>query len=261
MKRRLQMNEKTVMEAFTLFSQLNVKGSLNKDEASAFMDEGVRGIMMSFAESLDATIISAGNQIYLIPLTVHSDYHVSNQSIKDNYFPKKATNMDIYLLYVAVIVFVGEFYDSYQTTQATRDFLTLDAWMAALDDRLQSMKQMDQESLIMLEQEYEYNWTGIIKKWDDIDIIKENVKQQTARTNSRKSFMNIASKFLVEEGLAREIGFEELEITDKTKVLIQRFFMDYEYNRGILDVLYEFTTYEEFMKEKGETIDADDFKN
>lgn len=244
------------MEAFTLYSKLNATGVLDKEEASGFMDEAIRGVMMSFAETVEATIISAGNYIYLIPLTVHSDYHISNQGIKDKYLPKKATNMDIYLLYVAMIIFIGEFYDSYQTTQPTRDFLTIDDWMIALDERLQSMKQMDEEALLMLEQEYEYNWTGIIKKWDAIDIIKEDVKKQTARTNSRKSFMIIASKFLIEEGLAREIGFEELEITEKAKVVVQRFFMDYEYNRGILDVLYQFTAYDEFVKQKGGAEDA-----
>lgn len=244
-----------------LYSKLSTRGFLQREEAAGYMDEGIRGIMMEFAESMDTTIVSAGNYIYLIPLTVHSEFHVSNQEIKDKYLPSRATNMDIYLMYVAAIVFIGEFYDSYQTTQATRDFITVDDWMEALDTRLQSMKQMDEEALLMLEQEYEYNWTGIIKKWDAIDIIKENVKKQTARTNSRKSFMNIASNFLIEEGLAEEIGQEELTITEKAKVIVQRFFMDYEYNRGILEVLYSFTEYEEFRVSEGGREDANNIEN
>jgi hypothetical protein len=156
--------------------------------------------------------------------------------------------MDIYLLYIAVIVFVGEFCDSYQTTEPTRDFITIDGWMESLDERINGLKQMDEESLDLLEEEYDYNWKGIIKQWDSIDIIKEDVKKQSARTVSRKSFMNIASKFLLGEQLAKEIGQEELALTDKGKVIVQRFFTDYEYNRGIMEVIYEYTGLEEFRE-------------
>lgn len=243
------MNEKNMMEAFMIYQELSTKGMISRDEAPGYLEESVRGLLMQFAEAMGTTIISAGNFIYLIPYTIYSDYHMTNQEIKDKYLPNRATNMDIYLLYVAVIIFIGEFYDSYQTTQATREFITIDEWMKQLDERIEGLKQMDQEALDMLEQEYEYNWNGIIKQWDSIDIIKEDVKRQTARTVSRKSFMNIASKFLQEEGLAREIGEEELAITDKTKIIVQRFFMDVEYNRGIMDVIYKFTEYKEFRSE------------
>ncbi len=242
------MNEAKMMEAFMIFQELSTKGVISRDEAVGYMDEGVRSILSDFAASMSTTIISAGEWIYLIPLTVHSEYHITNQEIKDKYLPKRATNMDIYLLYIAVIVFIGEFYDSYQTNQVTRDFITIDGWMESLDQRIQALKQMDEESLTMLEQEYEYNWIGIIGQWDSIDTINENVQKQTARTVSRKSFMNIVTKFLMEEGLAIEIGPEELALSDKAKVIVQSFFMDYEYNRGIMEVMYQFVDYDEFKE-------------
>lgn len=253
------MNEKNMMEAFMIYQDLSSKGVVSKDEVPGYMDESVRGIITEFAEAMGTTILSAGDHIYLIPLTVNSDYHITNQEIKDKYLPARATNMDIYLLYVAIIIFIGEFYDSYQTQQATRDFLTVDGWMQSLDERIQGLKQMDEESLELLEQEYEYNWNGIIAQWDSIDIIKEDVKKQTARTVSRKSFMMIAAKFMIEQGLAREIGEEELELTEKTKVIVQWFFMDFEYNRGIMEVIYKFSEYEEFRGE--DTGNADNIQN
>jgi len=252
---RLSMNEKNMMEAFIIFQELSTKGVISRDEASGYMDEEIRGILTEFAQAMSTAIISAGDYIYLIPLTVNSEYHISNQEIKNKYLPSRATNMDIYLLYIAVVVFIGEFYDSYQTTQPTRDFITIDGWMESLDERIQGLKKMDEESLEMLEQEYEYNWNGIIRQWDSIDIIKEDVKKQNARTVSRKSFMNTVTKFLIGEELACEIGEEELALTEKAKVIVQWFFMDYEYNRGIMEVIYKYSEYEEF---RGEKKDAND---
>lgn len=242
------MTEKAMMEAFMIFQELSTKGMINRNEATGYMDDQIRGILMEFAEAMDTTIISAGTYIYLIPLTVHSNYHISNDEIKKKYLPSRATNMDIYLMYIAVVVFIGEFYDSYQTTQATRDFITINDWMNALNERLQALKQMSEAALEELEQEYEYNWHGIIRQWDAIDIIKEGVKRQTAKTISRKSFMHIVTKFLIGEGLAIEIGEEELALTEKAKVIVQWFFMDYEYNRGIMEVIYQFTEYDEFRE-------------
>lgn len=240
------MNEKNVMEAFRIYSKLNTNGQMLREEARNFLDENVRGLVMEFANEVDCTVITAGDYLYLIPLTVHSDYHMSNSEIKRDYLPSRATNMDIYLMYLAVIVFIGEFYDSYQSNDPTRDFITVNDWMENLDERLQALKQIDEASLIELEQEYEYNWVGIITHWDSMDIIKETVKKQTARTNSRKSFMSIAKDFMIKENLAKEVGYEELALTEKARVVVQRFFMDYEYNRGIIEVIYSFADYEEY---------------
>jgi len=249
------MNEKNVMEAFRIYSKLNTYGQVLKADAKYFFDEDVRGLVMEFANDVDCTIITAGEVIYLIPLTVNSEYHMSNAELKKEYLPSRATNIDLYLMYLTVIIFIGEFYDSYQTIEATRDFLTVDEWMKNVDERIQALKQIDKETFLEMEKEYEYNWMGMIEHWDSIDIIKETVKKQTARTNSRKSFMNSAKNFLIAQGLAEEIGNEELKITEKSKIIVQRFFMDYEYNRGILEVLYEFSgygTYEENQEESKE---------
>jgi len=249
------MNEKNVMEAFRIYSKLNTYGQVLKADAKHFFDEDVRGLVMEFANDVDCTIITAGEVIYLIPLTVNSEYHMSNAELKKEYLPSRATNIDLYLMYLTVIIFIGEFYDSYQTIEATRDFLTVDEWMKNVDERIQALKQIDKETFLEMEKEYEYNWMGMIEHWDSIDIIKETVKKQTARTNSRKSFMNSAKNFLIAQGLAEEIGNEELKITEKSKIIVQRFFMDYEYNRGILEVLYEFSgygTYEENQEESKE---------
>lgn len=249
------MNEKNVMEAFRIYSKLNTYGQVLKADAKYFFDEDVRGLVMEFANEVDCTIITAGEVIYLIPLTVNSEYHMSNAELKKEYLPSRATNIDLYLMYLTVIIFIGEFYDSYQTIEATRDFLTVDEWMKNVDERIQALKQIDKETFLEMEKEYEYNWMGMIEHWDSIDIIKETVKKQTARTNSRKSFMNSAKNFLIAQGLAEEIGNEELKITEKSKIIVQRFFMDYEYNRGILEVLYEFSgygTYEENQEESKE---------
>lgn len=242
------MNEKNTMEAFKIFAQLNANGQLLKDGARMFMDDTVRGLVMEFANEVDCTVVTAGDYIYLIPLTVHSDYHMSNKEIKRDYMPSRATNMDIYLMYLAVIIFIGEFYDSYQSNEPTRDFLTINAWMESIDTRLVALKQIDEETIMELEEEYEYNWSGMIKHWDSLDIIKETVKKQTARTNTRKSFMNIAKDFMIKENLAKEVGYEELGLTEKAKVIVQRFFMDYEHNRGILEVIYSFADYNEELE-------------
>jgi hypothetical protein len=234
------MNEKSVMEAFKLFSKLNVHGQVLKEEAKHYMDEDVRGMLMEFANEVDCRVITAGEYLYLIPLTVHSDYHLSNREVKRDYLPSRATNMDMYLMYLAVIVFIGEFYDSYQTQEPTRDFITINSWMESFDERLQGLRQIDEETLNELEKEYEYNWSGILTHWESMDIIKETVKKQTARTNSRLSFMQITKDFMLQQGLAQEVGYEELGLSEKAKVITQRFFMDYEYNRGILEVIYQY---------------------
>ena len=234
------MNEQNVMEAFKLFSKLNVHGHILKEDAKKYMDEDVRGLLMEFANEVDCRIISAGDGLYLIPLTVHSEYHLSNYEVKRDYLPSRATNMDMYLMYLAVIVFMGEFYDSYQTQEPTRDFITIHHWMESLDERLQGLRQINEETLMALEKEYEYNWSGMITHWESMDIIKETVKKQTARTNSRLSFMQISKEFMIQQGLVEEVGYDELGLTDKAKVITQRFFMDYEYNRGILEVIYHF---------------------
>ncbi len=46
--------------------------------------------------------------------------------------------------------------------------------MESFDERLQGLRQIDEETLNELEKEYEYNWSGILTHWESMDIIKEN---------------------------------------------------------------------------------------
>jgi hypothetical protein len=151
--------------------------------------------------------------------------------------PSRAVNADIYMMYVAIIILFGEFYDSYQTTEATRDFIKMEDWLNSVNDKILSLASYDEEELRELERKYEYNWIAIIDKWDALDDIKENV-QQTARTISRMSFMNIVKRFLEEQELVDEIGNDEIQLTEKAKSIIQRYFMELEYNREILEFIY-----------------------
>ncbi len=53
--------------------------------------------------------------------------------------------------------------------------------MATLDE-------IDKEELKEIEKEHEYNWISILEEWNALDDLREDVKVQDARTNSRLSF-------------------------------------------------------------------------
>lgn len=120
------INHDLVIDAFKIFSKLNANGELLKTECNSFFtDETIRSLVMEFAIEVDCTVITAADYVYLVPLTKNSIYHITNSDIKRIYFPgNKTLNMDIYLMYVAIIIFIGEFYDSYQSSNSTRDFIT-----------------------------------------------------------------------------------------------------------------------------------------
>ena len=52
-------------------------------------------------------------------------------------------------------------------------------------------------------------------------------------------------RFLIEQEISEEIGNQELTLTEKAKTIVQRYFMELEYNRGILEFLYQFEIKEE----------------
>ena len=234
-------NNEQIMQAFKLFSILSVNGYGEKEELRLYMaDEIIRGLVDQFVKEEDCTVFVSGDYIYMIPVSKNSIYHVSNESIKNEHMPSKAVNLDLYMMYVAIIVLFGEFYDSYQTIEATRDFLPVNEWLNSLNQRIESLKEHGSEKLKELDKEYDYNWSAVTDKWNDMDEIKEKVKSQDARTNSRKSFINIVKQFLISRELVNDIGNEELELTEKAKTIIQRYYMEYDYNRGILDFMYSF---------------------
>ncbi len=227
-----------VMQAFKIYSILAINGKGNKDDLRLYIaDDSIRGLVDQFAHEVECTLLVVGDVIYMVPLALNSPFHVSNETIKTKHLPSRAVNADIYMMYIAIIILFGEFYDSYQSTEATRDFIRMDDWLNSVNDKLLSLKDYDREKLMELEKKYEYNWMAIIDKWDALDDIKENV-QQTARTISRMSFMNVVKKFLEEQELVNEIGNREIQLTEKAKAIIQRYYMELEYNREILEFIY-----------------------
>lgn len=232
-------SNETVMQAFRLYSQLAMNGVAEKDRLQEYMaDDEVRGLVDQFASEVDCAVIAAGDELYLIPLVRLSPFHVSNDYMKRTYLRASAVNADLYLMYLAMIVFIGAFYDSYQSLEPTRNFIPLDEWAILVQERIESLKEHDEDELKCYESEFSYNWSAIIEKWDTMDDIKETAKRQTGNTISRLSFLDTVRRFLLEHRLAEEVGAGELGLTEKTKVIVQRYFMELEYNRGILNFLY-----------------------
>ncbi|MDP4142992.1 MAG: DUF6063 family protein [Bacillota bacterium] len=236
----MNYSNEQVMQAFKLYSSLSIKGYGEKEEMRLYLaDEIIRGLVDQFSREVDCTVFTSGEHIYMIPISKNSVFHVSNDSIKKAYFPTKSVNLDLYMMYAAIIVLFGEFYDSYQTMEPTRDFLPMGEWLSSINERISSIKEHGVEKLKEIDREQDYNWSSIIEKWEDMDEIKEKVKAQDARTNSRKSFLNMVKQFLLSQELINDIGNEELQLTEKAKTIIQRYYMDYDYNRGILDFMYQ----------------------
>jgi len=70
--------------------------------------------------------------------------------------------------------------------------------------------------------------------------VKETAKKQAGNTISRLSFIDTVKKFLLDQDLIQEIGNDEITITEKAKTIVQRFFMEIEYNKGIFEFIYGF---------------------
>ncbi len=230
-----------VTKTFKLYAKLQADGRILRDQAKIFyQDDEVRSLLSEFASQVDCGLISDHDYLYMIPLTTKSDFHMTNDRIKRDFFPSRALNMDIYLMYVAIIVFMGEFYDSYQRTKPTRDFLHISDWIRSLNDRIQSLKRFSEEELLEKEDQYEYHWQDIIKNWDAMDTVKEGIRRHTARTVSRLSFVRICANFMESQDLIKEIGDQEFTLTDKAMAITENYYMDYEYNRGVLEFIYDF---------------------
>jgi len=235
------MDDKKITHAFRIYAKLQAEGKIQKKNAGLyFQDEAVRSLVSEFVEEVGCGLITDASYLYLIPLSVKSEYHLSNERIKRDYFPSRALNMDIYLMYVAIIVFIGEFYDSYQRTKPTRESITSSDWMRSLDERIQSLKHLSDEELDEKEETYEYHWKDIIRNWDAMDVVKEGIRRHTARTVSRLSFIKIVAGFMKAQDLIEEIGDQEYSLTKKAMAITENYYMDYEYNRGVLEFIYQF---------------------
>lgn len=235
----MNYSEDKVLRAFQIYTYLAREGLARGDAVREHMaDEEVRSLLEKFAQEVSCVIIRTGEALYMIPESTLSPFHVSNEWIKKNYLRASATNADIYLLYFTVIILFGSFYDRYNSQEATIEFLRLDDWVKRVNERLDDLRSHSEEELVALEQEFSYNWRLIIDKWEDMDDIKETAKKQTGNTISRLSFIDTAKRFLVSQGLLREIGNNEVALTEKAKIIIQRYFMDTDYNKNIFEFLY-----------------------
>jgi len=72
-----------------------------------------------------------------------------------------------------------------------------------------------------------------------MDDIKETAKKQTGNTISRLSVLDTTKRFLSDQELVNDIGNHELALSEKTKTIVQRYFMELEHNRGMLECLYK----------------------
>lgn len=236
----MMYDNQQIQKAFKIYSQLALKGIGLKEELIAYVvDDNIRALVDQFAEETQCVIFVAGDSIYMIPKVMASEFHISNASILNKYLPSKSTNPDLYIMYLIIIVLFGEFYDGYKSINPTRDFINVEDWLNAVNERILAIKEHGEEELKKLERMYEYNWTDIIYKWEPMDDLKETVKAQDARTTSRLSLINITKNFLKEQDLIEDIGNDEIELTEKTKIIVQRYYMEYEFNRGILDFIYK----------------------
>lgn len=237
----MDYRQEDVIKAFQIYAKISQKGYSEGDELRVYLAEDkVRGLVDQFANEVDCTIFSVGERLYFVPLALNSPFHISNDTLKKLYFTGRTVNADIYFMYVTIIILIGEFYNSYQTTEPTRDFISISDWLDQVNERLETLRAIDEEELKELEKEYDYNWGAIIEKWADMDDLKETAKAQTGRTISRLSFLHTVKRFLVAQELVQDIGNDELQLTEKAKVIVQRYFMELEYNRGILEFIYSF---------------------
>jgi hypothetical protein len=242
----MNYSEGKVMQAFELYTLLARDGQAGVESLSLYLaDDSIRGLVDSFAHHVDCVVLLAGEKIYMIPKTKLSPFHVNNDYIKRTYLKSGSTNADIYLLYFTTIVLFGAFYDSYQTLEPTRDFIGIDDWARLVNERIHILMEHDDEKLMEREKEFSYNWKQIIEKWEDMNDIKETAKRQSGNTISRLSFMDTAKRFLLDQGLIEEIGNNEVILSEKAKTIVQRFYMDVEYNKGILEFIYQWEEAEE----------------
>lgn len=235
----MHYSEEKVIMAFQAFRELARDGIVGTEWSTVYKaDDDVRDLLDLFAKEMSCVNVPVGSSLYLIPETKMSPFHVNNDYLKKNYLRAGAVNADIYLMYFSTLILFGYFYDSYQTKEATRDFIGIEEWVREVHDKIQSLKEHDEETLKKEELAFSYNWTQIISKWDDMNDVRESAKRQSGNTISRLSFLDGVKRFLLDQELVRELGNQEITLTEKAKTIIQKYFMDLEYNKGIFEFIY-----------------------
>lgn len=239
----MQFDSQDIEQAFRLLALLNQKGKVSEEEEVFryyVTRSEVRSLIDSYAAETDSVIVKTSDHLYLVPKSGQSLFHIKNAYIRREYFGYQATNLDIYMMYFSIIILFGEFYDSYETPEPTRDFLPIGEWMEQIRERMATLKEHGPEKLAQVEQESEWNWNVVIELWEALDDLKEQAKRQDSKQQSRLGFLKRVIRFLKEQDLIWEQGNDELILTEKAKIIIQRYFMDLEYNRGILAFMYQY---------------------
>lgn len=235
-----------VMKAFKLYTKLAREGSIKDEDFQQYMSiNEVSELIDLYAKEMDCILFIASNQLYMVPKTMSSPFHVNNEYLRKTYFKSGATNSDLYLAYFATIVLLGEFYNSYTTKEPTLHYLKLERWVEAVSEKIEVLSQHPEERLKELEKEHSYNWVSIIKNWNALDTIKESAKSQKGQTLSRLSFIHTVKNFLIKEKVINDIGNDEVELTERAKMIVQRYFMNLEHNNAILQFLYDLQSKEE----------------
>lgn len=242
----MQFQQDMVMQAFEMYNELALNGRITGKSVRLYkIDTDFRALVDMFCQKVDTVCIEVGEEVLLIPTVKLSEFHVSNDTLKKEYFRSKGKNEDLYMMYFATICVIGEFYNSFHTLNPTRSFITIDEWIEAINRRIESLASFDEETLKEKEKYYSYRWSLLIEKWEGLDDVKESLMKQRASTSSRVSFLLITIRFLQDQEILVEVGEGEYQLTEKTQVIIGNFFMDSEYNRGIIDFLFQ-------LKEVGE---------
>lgn len=253
MKSLIYHDTNNVLVAFDLYTKLAQHGVAPEEDLQLFQtNNDVYTLLNQFAEKMQCVLFPADNKLYMVPKASYSPFHVSNQYLKKTYLKSGATNSDLYLMYFATIVLLGEFYNSYLTKEPTILFLPMHRWVEAVNERIEVLQQYSEEELKKLEKDLSYNWLAILEKWSALDDIKENVKRQYGQTISRVSFLHTVKQFLVEEEIVKEIGNDEIELSEKAKMIVQRYFMNLDHNNDILQFLYD-------LQPERDGSDADNF--
>ena len=107
-----------------------------------------------------------------------------------------------------------------------------------MNQRIDALASRKEEELRQAETDYNVNWVALVRKWTDLDSVKETVKKQDARTTSRTGFLMMTKRFLETQGLLHDNGAGEYSLTEKAKTIFTNYYLEERYNRSITDFLY-----------------------
>ena len=229
-----------IIKAFQLYTRLAAEGFIAEEDVEYYlMNEDVQSLLEQFVHEVDAVLVHAGDILYLVPTTGLSPFHIKNEQIRRE-LGANAVNADVYMMYFAIVVFIGEFYNSYQSVETQRDFLTMNEWLAVIHSRVETLSQHSPEELQGYGSDLQYNWPAILEKWQALNDLKESATNQKGNTVSRLSFLHKVVQFMLKEKIIIEIGPGEYNLTEKTQTIVQRYFMELDYNRGVLQFMYQY---------------------